>query len=249
MFRLYAHRGAAAELPENTLAAFRRALDVGANAIETDCHLTRDGHVVLSHDATGERMAKVPFAIADATLEDVRAWDVGRGCGARDVHRMPTLEEAIADLYGIPLNVDIKSRMPGAAERVVAIVRRARACETTLLTSFDVRTVRRVRALGYEGPTGLAQAEALALLVTPLRVLRRFPLRGVAAQLPHRQGRIDLGRRALVEKCHALGLELHFWTVNDPARARELRALGADGVMTDDPRTIAEALRDGRHPT
>lgn len=71
--RLYAHRGAAVELPENTLEAFRRALDVGANAIETDCHVTRDGHVVLAHDATGARLAGVPRAIADFTLDEVRA--------------------------------------------------------------------------------------------------------------------------------------------------------------------------------
>jgi glycerophosphoryl diester phosphodiesterase len=247
MFRLYAHRGAAAELPENTLPAFRLALDVGANAIETDCHVTRDGRVVLSHDETGERMANVACAIADATLEDVQTWDVARGFvedggEAREAFTIPTLEEALAELRGIPLNVDIKAHQHGAAERVVAVVRRMRATETTLLTSFDARVVRRVRALGYEGPTGLGQSEALRLLAMPTAALRALPLRGTAAQLPHRHGAIDVGRRAVIAKCHALGLAVHFWTVNDPARARELRDLGADGVMTDDPRTIAAAL-------
>jgi glycerophosphoryl diester phosphodiesterase len=247
MFRLYAHRGAAVELPENTLAAFARALDVGADAIETDCHVTKDGHVVLSHDATGERMAHVARAIADATLEEVRTWDVARGFvadggEAREAFAMPTLEEALVTLRGVPLNVDIKAHARGAAERVVEVVRRARATETTLLTSFDARVVRRVRALGYEGPTGLGQAEALRLLAMPTFALRLLRLRGSAAQLPHRHGRIDLARPHLIAKCHALGLAVHFWTVNDPARACELRALGADAVMTDDPRAIASAL-------
>jgi glycerophosphoryl diester phosphodiesterase len=249
MARLYAHRGARLELPENTLPAFRRALDVGANALETDCHVTRDGHVVLSHDATGARMASVACAIADATLDEVRAWDMGRGFVDREGRhhggegfRMPTLEEALVELRGVPLNVDVKSRLPGAAERVVDVVRRARATEATLLTSFDARTVRRVRALGYEGPTGLAQAEVLRLLFLPTRALRVFRLGGVAAQLPHRQGPVDFGRRRLIDKCHALGLVVHYWTVNDPARARALLALDADGIMTDDPRAIASEL-------
>src|SRR5262249_3915363 len=75
--RLYAHRGAAAELPENTLPAFARALELSADAIETDAHLTKDGHIVLSHDATGERMCGKPIAIARATLAEVREWDAG----------------------------------------------------------------------------------------------------------------------------------------------------------------------------
>ncbi len=236
------------------MQAFRRALDVGANAIETDCHVTRDGHVVLAHDASGVRMAGVTRAIADATLDEVRAWDMGKRFVDRDGRRfagegfrMPMLEEALVELRGVPLNVDVKSRAADAAARVVAIVRRANATETTLLTSFDARVVRRVRALGYEGPTGLARSEVLALLCAPTRALRVLRLRGNAAQLPHRLGPVDLGRRAIIDKCHALGLDVHYWTVNDPERARSLYAMGADGVMTDDPRALAGAYSD-RHP-
>src|SRR5688572_26510626 len=87
--RLYAHRGASAELPENTMAAFRRALELGADALETDVHMTRDGHVMVSHDPDGRRRAGIAATIRGSTLEEVRGWDMGDG------HRMPTLEEAL----------------------------------------------------------------------------------------------------------------------------------------------------------
>ena len=82
MPRLYAHRGAAVELPENTLPAFRLALELGADAIETDAHLTRDGHVVLSHDPTGRRMCGISTPIERATLDEVRSWNAGARLGA-----------------------------------------------------------------------------------------------------------------------------------------------------------------------
>jgi glycerophosphoryl diester phosphodiesterase len=248
---LYAHRGAAAELPENTLPAFARAIERGATAIETDCHMTRDGQIVLSHDPTGARMAGVPRAIRESTLEEVRTWDVGVGFSQggdarRDTFRMPTLEVALQAFPGVRFNVDAKQREPDMTERLVEVIRRAGACERTLIASFDVVTLRRVRRAGYPGPTGLARAEVLALLCAPLRLLRLTGVPGVAAQLPHRTAGIDLGRRALIAKCHALGLLVHYWTVNDPARASELLALGADGIMTDDPRAIAPVFARAR---
>jgi glycerophosphoryl diester phosphodiesterase len=236
--RLYAHRGASHELPENTIAAFQCAIDLGADAIETDAHLTRDGHVVLSHDPTGERMCGAPIAIADATLAEVQRWDAGKG------HRVPTLEEALATFPGIPFNVDAKSMQPEMPARIVEVVRRAKAEDRTLLASFASSTLRRIRALGYRGPTGLGQSEVVRLLAVPTRALRLppFRLRGAAAQLPYRHFGLDLGTRRVIDKCHRLGLVVHYWTVNDPALATHLLDQGADGVMTDDPRTVGPAV-------
>jgi len=251
--RLYAHRGAAAELPENTLPSFRRALDLGADAIETDAHLTRDGHVVLSHDPTGARMCGLGVDIARSTLAEVRLWDAGNGFrderGGRpfagQAFVVPTLDEALREFPGVPFNVDAKSHHPEMVPRLLDVVRRAGAADRTLLASFDAATLRLVRALGYEGKTGLAQAEALRILL-PSRVLAWRPLPGAAAQLPYRAYGIDLGRRALIDKLHALGLEVHFWTVNDAALATRLLDAGADAIMTDDPRALVPVLRAWR---
>jgi glycerophosphoryl diester phosphodiesterase len=250
--RLYAHRGAAAELPENTLPAFRRALELGADAIETDAHLTKDGHVVLSHDATCERMCGVPVPIERATLDEVRSWNAGArfvatarvDAGAYDGApvRIPTLEEALRELPGVLFNVDAKSRHPDMVGRVLEVVRRANAASRTLIASFDARTLADVRRRGYEGATGLAQTEVVRLLALPRFVLARLPLGGTAAQIPYRIYGVDLGKRSVVSKCHALGLEVHYWTVNEPRLAGQLLAIGADAIMTDDPRAIAPTM-------
>lgn len=253
---LYAHRGAAVELPENTLPSFRLALELGADAIETDAHLTRDGHVVLSHDPTGERMCGVPVPIARATLDEVRSWDAGaafvdsrgerphRGKG----YRIPTLEEVLRELPGVAFNVDAKSRHPEMVRRTIDVVNRAGAAERTLLASFHAATLREVRRRGYAGKTGLGQADVIRLLALPARLLATPPFRlgGAAAQLPYRMYGIDLGTRAVVAKCHALGLLVHYWTVNEPPLATRLLALGADAIMTDDPRRVAPAVRSFR---
>jgi glycerophosphoryl diester phosphodiesterase len=251
--RLYAHRGAGVELPENTIPAFHLAIDLGADALETDAHLTRDGHVVLSHDPTGERMCGIPTAIAHATLEEVRSWDAGAGfvdaSGGRPHagkgYRIPTLAEALVELPGVPFNVDAKSRDPEMVPRTLEVIQRAGAVDRTLLASFDASTLRQVRRLGYTGKTGLAQSEVIRLFAFPWLA----PPRGAAAaQLPYRIYGVDLGTRSVVDKCHSLGLEVHYWTVNDPLLATELLGVGADAIMTDDPRGVGPAVKAFQRP-
>jgi glycerophosphoryl diester phosphodiesterase len=245
--RLYAHRGAAAELPENTVPAFLRALEVGADAIETDAHMTRDGHVVLSHDPSGQRMAGIAREIRAATLTEVRSWDVGRGFvdaqGGRPFegggYRIPTLAEALAACPHVPFNVDAKQGSPDMLPALLDVIRKANAEDRVLVASFDARLLGRVRRLGYRGETGLGRADVLRVVCSPVAVLRRFPIRGAAIQIPTRVGAVRLATRPFINKCHALGLKVHFWTINEPAEAERLLALGADGIMTDDPTRLA----------
>lgn len=252
---LYAHRGAAAEQPENTLPSFRRALEHGAHALEMDAHLTADGHVVVSHDPTGARMCGVAAEIRRSTLADVRAWDAGWGflrAGERPFagrgYRIPTLEEVVVEFPGVRLNVDLKQREPDMVEPTVRLLRRLGAEERVWLASFDARVLRRVRRLGWGGGTALARAEVAALLALPAPLLRLARL-GDAAQLPTRVGRFSLARPWVLARCRALGLRVDFWTVNDPTEARALLALGADGLMTDDPAALAPLFRNPGTPS
>ena len=248
---LYAHRGASAELPENTLPAFHRALERGATALETDAHLTRDGHVVLAHDEDGVRCAGIPVPIRQATLAEVRAWDMGHTFRAghpdtpADRFTIPTLDELLAELPGVPVNVDIKNHDAHAARAVVEVVRRRHAEDRVTLASFDAGTLRAVRRLGYAGATSLGASEAARLALLPAAALRLFPLAGMAAQLPLRAGPVRLDTPAFVAKVRALGLLLHYWTIDDPAEALRLQALGPDGIMTNDPARIAPVLAGG----
>ncbi|MFO0747738.1 MAG: glycerophosphodiester phosphodiesterase family protein [Myxococcota bacterium] len=243
-FRIYAHRGASAELPENTLVAFGRALELGVDALETDVHVTRDGAVVVHHDATGLRTAKVDRAIADTDLEDVRKWDVGRGM------RVPTLEELFDTCPSVTVNVDIKAHTKRAAQHVVDLVRKRGESQRVTLTSVDDAVVRHVRALGYEGAVGLGRASALLVLATPRAVLAGMRSSGLiggdALQIPWRFKGVRFDHARLVRRGHAAGLRVDYWTVNDPAIARRIVSLGADGIMTDDPRCVVRSIREAR---
>lgn len=255
---LYAHRGAPAELPENTMTSFHRALELGADVIETDAHLTADGHVVLSHDATGGRMANIAFPIARARLDEVRGWDVGAGfvtpAGERPFigrgFRMPSFDDALAELPGVRFNVDAKAHTAGMVAALLAVVRKHRAEGRVRIASFDARTLREVRRRGYGGETGLAQSEVARAVLLP-RALLMTPglrVRGDAAQIPTHAGALRLDTKAMVARLHALGLRVDFWTIDDPREARRLVGIGADGIMTDDPRRLVDLFAELRAP-
>jgi len=130
--RVYAHRGASRELPENTMPAFRRALELGVDALETDLHATADGVLVTSHDPDGARVFGVARRIADCRWSEVREWGV------------PSLEEVVRAFPGVPINVDLKTNVAALA---VETLRRLGAEEQVTLASFQSATLRRARAL------------------------------------------------------------------------------------------------------
>jgi glycerophosphoryl diester phosphodiesterase len=241
---LYAHRGASLERPENTLEAFRLALELGAHALETDAHMTRDGRVVLSHDPTGQRMAGVPRNIRDSTLAEVREWNMGRtfGAGAGPSFRIPTLDEALVELPDVVFNVDAKQVFPDMIPALLRCIRSARAEDRVRIASFSTRSLRRVRALGYEGETGLTGPEVATLLLAPSRIGRLFRF-GDAAQVPRRALGVTFASQRAIDRLHALGLRVDFWTIDDPEEAKRLLAMGADGIMTDDVRAVAPVFR------
>jgi glycerophosphoryl diester phosphodiesterase len=239
---LYAHRGASRERPENTIEAFRLAIELGADAIETDAHMTRDGRIVLSHDPSGMRMASVEKAIRDATLEEIRTWDVGRARGV--AARMPTLDEALAALPGVFFNVDAKQVAPDMVPALVRCIRGAGAEHRVRIASFSKRNLDRARALGYAGPIGLSPSEIATLMLCPLGVAKRLGLaaRGDAVQVPRHARGVTFASQRAIDRFHVLGLRVDFWTIDDPAEARRLIAMGADGIMTDDVRAVAPAF-------
>lgn len=252
--RLYAHRGAAVELPENTMAAFVRALEYGVDALEMDVHVTADGHVVVSHDPSGKRMCGIDAHIRDHTLEDVQSWDAGRNFTSEDGSRpfagdgycIPTFEQVLTELGDVIINADLKQTRPSMVDAFVALVRRHKACDRVIAASFDLRTTMAIRRAGYEGQTALPRAEVLALLAMPRALFQRLPWRGHAVQIPPRVGPLDLASPSFIAKCHALDLRVDYWTINDPAEARRLLEAGADGIMTDDPARLVPVFRQWR---
>lgn len=246
---IYAHRGASFELPENTLESFALALSIGANALETDAHMTRDGRVVLSHDESGARAAGVPRAIAESSFSEVRSWDVGATFQPRRPgtfragvpYRMPTLEEALDAFPRVLFNVDAKQTTPDMVPALLRAIDRCQASSRVRIASFSERNLREVRARGYTGETGMSPAEVARLMFLPRAALRWYRPAGHAAQIPRRAYGIAFDRPAVLDRFHTVGLRVDFWTIDDPAEAKRLLALGADGIMTDDVRALVAA--------
>ncbi len=226
------------------MPAFERAIEVGVDALETDVHLTRDGVLIVSHDDNALRMCGAPLAFANLALEDVRHLDAGWGFVLPDGHRpfagkgitIPTFEEVLLAFPRVHLNVDLKE--PRAIGPMLELVRKHRAEDRVTIASFDTSTAVSVRRRGYSGETGLSQGEVATLVTLPALLWRQLPFTGNAAQVPTKQGPLHFDRAAFIAKCHAIGLRVDFWVIDDAAEARRLLDLGADGIMTNDPAAI-----------
>ena len=242
--RLYAHRGASAERPENTMPAFERAVEIGVDALEMDVHLTRDEHLIVAHDDTAARTTGAQIAWAELDLADARRLDAGWGFVAKDGTRpfagraiaVPTFEDVLDAFPRMRINVDIKGDRAVAV--MLDVIRRKHADDRVTLASFQLRTLVAVRRLGYGGETALSQGEVATLLGLPAMLWRQLPFTGTAAQVPVRAGRIHFDRAAFIAKCHSIGLRVDFWTVDDRAEAARLLELGADGIITNDPSAV-----------
>ncbi|GGI48277.1 glycerophosphoryl diester phosphodiesterase [Agromyces flavus] len=227
--RVLAHRGLAIDVPENTLAAFERAVRAGATYLETDVHVSADGAAVLAHDPTLKRVASRPEQVSRLTVDELRRVDLGGG------HAFGTLDELLHAFPEARLNIDVKT--DAAVPAVIEAIRRADAADRVLLTSFSDARRRRLVAALPRAATSAGQATVLrarAASVTRNAALMRRATAGLGAlQIPERLGRIAVLSPALLAAAHAAGVEVHVWTVNDEADMRRLLALGVDGLVTD----------------
>jgi glycerophosphoryl diester phosphodiesterase len=242
--RLYAHRGASAERPENTLVAFQRAVEIGVDSLELDVHLARDGVFVVAHDDTATRMCGSPLAWSDIDAADAARLDAGWGFVAGDGSRpfagkgigVPTFESILVEFSEMHVNVDLKGE--DAVKAMLELLRRHKAEDRVTLASFHTATMVAVRRRGYGGETGLSQGEVATLLAMPALLWRQLPFTGTAAQIPTHQAALRFDRSTFIAKCHSVGLRVDFWTIDDPVEAQRLLGLGADGIITNDPAAL-----------
>ena len=243
---LYAHRGAAKELPENTLESFKHALVLGANALEMDAHMTRDGVLVIAHDVDGKRMCGRDEEIKNVTYSELQTWDAGHGYVDQDgkssfrgkSFRIPTLNSVLESFPDTQINIDVKQWNPSMVDHIIKTIDRHNASTRICLASFRARTLGKIRLNGYTGQTALSAGEVLLSLTFP-KIAKHTPYRGNAAQIPTKSGPLKLGSKRSIRRLQRSGCRVDFWTINDFTVAKELLNMGADGIMTDDPRTIA----------
>ncbi|MCD2194946.1 glycerophosphodiester phosphodiesterase [Actinomycetospora endophytica] len=239
--RAFAHRGwHVGDLAglENTLAAFRRARDEGYSYVETDVHATRDGVLVVHHDATLRRVAGHPGVLRAMEWADVAPVRV------RGREKLPRLEEALEALPGMRFNVDLKS--PGALRPMLELLERDDVAERVAVASTDEGRLRAVRQrFGDRVVTGVSARAALSLRtrsVLPRAISRHVPVGGDLAQLPVRFGGLPVVDATSLRAAHAAGLEVHVWTVDRASEMHRLLDLGVDGLMTDRPDLLRDVL-------
>lgn len=243
---VYGHRGAPAEFPENTIPSFQRAIDVGADALETDVRMTADGHVIVAHDESGLRMAGVDRQIRHCDLAEVQGWDVGKFAKAKPddstAYQAPTFAELLETFPDMHFNVDLKQEQPSMITRFIDVVRKHAAEERVRAASFSGPNLRELRKAGYRGPISMTSRE-ISWVVLGGPLARWIPIQGTAAQIPTRHKGICLDSAKTIRRIHCVGARVDFWTINDPCAAKRLIDLGADGIITDDPKTIVTALK------
>ena len=233
---VFGHRGAMGYAPENTMASFRKAVELGVDAIELDVHLTADDRVVVLHDPLLERTTNGRGHVRELTLEQVRALDAGAHFGpAFAGERVPTLDEVLRWARDrCVVDVEIKggpAPYPGLAERVVELLARYGMLERAIIISFDHPTVREVKSLAPDLATGvLYQCRP----IDPVGLARAA---GAVALLPH----WSHCAAEDVERAHAAGLSVHPWATSESARIRALLEMGVDSIASDHPdRVLAE---------
>jgi len=235
MPEIIAHRGASAVAPENTLAAVRAAWRLQADAVEVDVHLTRDGHIVVMHDGSTGRTAGVDLTIAESTLAELQALDVGKWKGARWTgERIPTLEQVLAAVpRGKRLFIEIKSG-PALVPALVRALRGAPEVRVAII-SFNAEAIQAAKRKLPQVPTyWLCSAVPGATALIPRA--RGINANGLDVQA---SAEVEAG---FVRALRAAGMGLYVWTVDDPATARRLATLGVDGITTNVPDVIRQAL-------
>ena len=236
-----AHRGASAVAPENTMAAFRRAVALGADCIETDLHLSRDCRLVILHDATLNRTTSGNGPVKNHTLAELRALDAGRWFSEEFAgERLPTIEELLdyAGQTDLSLYLEIKGGAGYGVERaVISALRGRKEAKAAVALCFDASVLDRIHQLDRLLMTGLLfESDAEAMVREAVRVgARQIAPRG------------DCITPELIEDAHRRGLKVVAWTVNDPAQMRALAAAGVDGIITNHPDRLV-AVRDTLPP-
>lgn len=252
--RIFAHRGYSKEFPENTQVAFEKAIELGADVIETDAHLTNDGHIVIVHDDELSHITNGNGKIAELRLDQIKQLDAAyyfsldgesfpyRGKGIT----IMTLDEMLAAFPQQRFNVDLKDNTVVLAEKFCDVVLQLKAEHRVLGASQHGKNLQYVRkkiptmatSFGLWGVVGFYFLFRSGLL----GLFKNFP--GDALQIPEYIGPSHLANGALIRMAHERGIQVDVWTVNYERDMQRLLDINVDGIVTDDVPLLQKVLKD-----
>lgn len=253
-----AHQGGEWLRPSNTLVAFDHAVELGVDVLEMDIHQTKDGAIVLMHDATVDRTTDGSGAIKEMTLDEIRVLDAGyywtdddgatypyRGQGIQ----VPTLEELFQRYPDMRMNIEIKQETPSMVRPFCQLIHDYNMQDKILVATFHKATVEEFREDCPDVITSMVEPEIqlfFGLNAAYLGALFQAP--GTAFQVPTTSslpiiGEVDVVTERFVRVAHSHNIQVHVWTINETAEMERLIALGVDGIITDRPDLLLEVLR------
>lgn len=255
-----AHRGGAALAPEETLEAFAKSEEAGADMFEYDVHITKDGHLIASHDATVDRITTGTGYINDLTLTEIKALDAGekfvdvngespyKGQGVQ----LATVEEIFLLFPHKRAVIELKdTNRPELYEamnqEIWRLIQQYNMEDKVIIASFDHKINQRFKEIS-NGQVAIGAGESEATSYLTKMILR---LNGIAHtdaqafQLPTTQHGLDLTQKNIINGSRQRGLDVYYWTINDEGTMRDLIAKGVDGIMTDNPELLEKVLNEG----
>jgi len=237
-FLAFAHRGGTGNWPENTLRAFQHAVDMGYKYIETDVHLTADGTVIAFHDTKLDRVTDSTGLISELTWKEVEQARVG---GSDPI---PLLEEVLEEFPQVNINIDPKH--DAVVEPLANLLQKHSALHRVCIGAFSDRRIKHFQTLMEgkacvsAGPQGVARFKASNFGIGKPKLYFN------CLQVPVKQNGITLVDKRFVDNAHEENLQVHVWTIDDPAEMNRLIDLGVDGIMTDKPALLKEILTERR---
>ena len=229
---VFAHRGGSKIGPENTIAAFDRGLAAGADGLELDVHLSRDGVVVVHHDRLLDRTTRATGPIAGRTAVELAELDIA------------TLRDVLARYPHARIIIELKEPSARLAGEVVNDVQRANASDRVCLGSFSVAALRSVRAAAPGIATSAGRFEVRVALYRSWMHLSPVRVGYQAFQVPETSGRTRVVSPRFVKCAHRAGLIVQVWTVDEPDDMRRLLDWGVDGIISDRPDVAAEVVEE-----
>jgi glycerophosphoryl diester phosphodiesterase len=254
-----AHQGGELLAPSNTITAFTRAAEMGVDVLETDIHITKDGYLVTIHDPSVDRTTNGKGNVADLTLAEIQALDAGyhfkdlegnysyRGKGVY----IPSVEELFQTFKDIKIEIEIKDdnppeRIEEIASKLWNLIEEYQMEKKILIASFDqdILNIFEKYAKGRTA-TSAGRQEVKNFVVTHKFLLRNLYVPKVdALQIPVEDSGFDLTDQRLIDGAHRLGMDIHYWTIDDPETMEKLIEAGADGILTNRPDLLLQLLKE-----
>jgi len=237
---IQAHRGASFCLPENTLEAFSLAVEQGADGVELDVQLSKDGEIVVAHDERLERVSNGTGYVNDLTLKELKSLDFGKLFPGGKAYRIPLLSEVFSLLKpsNLTVNIELKTTerlYPELPQKLIALAEEYAMSERIIYSSFNHYSLKQIKTLDPKAKIGMLYDFGI---VDPWVYANYL---GAEAIHPHYY--IIAALPETVEHCHEHGVMVNVWTVDDPQTVKLMLKCGVDGIITNKP-DIAAACRN-----